>query len=307
MKILLTGGSGMVGQNTLAHPDAKTHLILAPSSTELDLSNSAAVFDYVKHNKPDLVIHAAGRVGGIHANMSEPVAFLEQNTMIGRNILMAAYQFGVPNVLNLSSTCVYPRSAPNPLSEKQILTGELEPTNEGYALAKIFAMRLCQYMMTERPDLNYKTLVPCNLYGLYDNFDPIRSHLVPAIVHKLHRAKEESLNEVEIWGDGTARREFMFAADLADAIMRAVSNLQTLPPVMNVGLGRDFSINEYYQTAAEVIGWSGSFYHNLDKPVGMKQKLSCIGLQNAWGWAPPTKLRSGLDLTYKHFLQRIAE
>lgn len=303
-RILLTGGSGMVGRNLLEAAEQAGMPLLAPSSAELDLRDTDAVDAYFAENDIDLVIHAAGRVGGIQANMAQPVAFLSDNLAMGQNVILGALKAGVPELLNLASTCIYPRDAKNPLREEMILKGELEPTNEGYALAKIAALRLCEYIMREHTDLNYKSLVPCNLYGFHDSFAPEKSHLVPAVIRKVHEAKEKGETQVEIWGDGTARREFMFAADLADAILRAADDMKGLPGVMNVGLGEDHSINEYYMAVAKVVGWDGNFTHDLTKPVGMKQKLCAIDRQKQWGWTAPTSLEDGLRQTYAHFLQQ---
>ena len=181
MKILITGGSGMVGKNVLAILSSQDHELLYPNSTQLDLANFKETIKYLKKNKPDFIIHSAGYVGGIQANISHPVNFLVNNLDIGRNIIFASYQAGIKKVLNLGSSCMYPRNAPNPLSEEMILNGKLEPTNEGYALAKIVTARLCGYIHSENPNFQYKTMIPCNIYGCYDNFDPDRSHLIPAI------------------------------------------------------------------------------------------------------------------------------
>lgn len=300
--LLLTGSTGMVGRNILEHPSASDWAILAPPSRDLDLTDASAVAAYTSAHKPDIVIHAAGQVGGIQANIANPVAFLERNTAMGRNIIMAAYQSGVRNLLNLASTCMYPRFAENPLREEMILTGELEPTNEGYALAKILATRLCQYIRREDASAHYKTMIPCNLYGRHDKFDPKHSHLLPAIIYKVHLAKTNGEKTVEIWGDGTARREFMYAGDLADAIMKAVSDIDALPELMNCGLGHDYTINAYYEAVADVIGWDGSFTHDLSKPVGMKQKLCATDRQEEWGWTAQTSLRDGIKTTYDFYL-----
>ena len=302
-KLLLTGGRGMVGRNIQDHPAAAGWDIDAPTSAELDLTDPGDVSAYFRENTPDLVIHAAGRVGGIQANMANPVAFLEANTAMGRNVIMGAYQTGVQRLINLASTCMYPRAAPNPLSEDMILTGELEPTNEGYALAKIMAKRLCEYIRREDPAFQYKTLIPCNLYGPHDKFDPKHSHLVPAIIHKVHQAKVNGDTTVEIWGDGTARREFMYAPDLADAVWKAPAGLELMPDLMNVGLGHDHSINDYYAAVAEVVGWQGEFTHDLTKPVGMKQKLCDTSRLAAWGWEAPTTLTDGIAKTYQFYLE----
>ena len=305
-RLLLTGGRGMVGRNIQDHPAAARWQIIAPTSAELDLTDGAAVSRFMADARPDVVVHAAGRVGGIQANVAHPVAFLDENVAMGRNVIMSAHRAGVRHFLNLASTCMYPRAAPNPLSEDKILSGELEPTNEGYALAKIMATRLCEYIRREDPDANYKTLIPCNLYGPHDKFDPKHSHLVPAIIHKVHQAKVTGKQSVEIWGDGTARREFMYAPDLADAVLRAVDDPGGLPDLMNVGLGTDHSINEYYDAVAAVVGWDGEFTHDLSKPVGMKQKLCDIGKLRDWGWSAPTSLTDGIAMTYDYYLERAA-
>jgi GDP-L-fucose synthase len=291
----------MVGRNVLEHPLANEWKILAPSSRELDLASRDDVCRYFGVHKPDFVIHAAGRVGGIQANISAPVEFLIANLDINRNVIMAAAEAGVPRVLNLGSSCMYPRNATNPLREEMILTGELEPTNEGYALAKIVGARLCDYLRVER-GLAYKTMIPCNIYGRHDKFDPERSHLIPAVIHKLHRAKVEGTRSVDIWGDGSARREFMYAGDLADAIHCALVRFDAMPDTMNLGLGHDHTINEYYQTVAEVVGWDGDFDHDLGRPVGMKQKLVSIERQTRWGWQAGTSLRDGIRMTYEYYL-----
>ena len=304
-KLLITGGSGMVGQNILNHPFAKSWEIFAPSSNELNLTNTLECEKYISKKMPNLIIHSAGKVGGIKANIAEPVEFLDKNMMIGRNVIMGARLAGVKNLINLASTCIYPRLAENPLNEELILKGELEPTNEGYAIAKIFSTRLCEYIRREDPTYQYKTLIPCNLYGLYDKFDPNKSHLVPAIIHKIHQAKISNKPSVEIWGDGNARREFMYSADLADAVFNAARNMEILPNKINIGIGNDYTINEYYETIAEVLGWNGIFTHDLSKPVGMMRKLCDTSLQSNWGWKPKTSLKIGLMKTYQYYLETL--
>lgn len=301
MKILLTGGRGMVGRNVLEHPAAAAFEILAPTSAELDLRDFAAVCRYVAGYAPDVVVHAAGKVGGIQANMREPVAFLVDNLDMGRNVVLAAREVGVERLINLGSSCMYPRGHADALAEDMVLTGELEPTNEGYALAKIATARLCWYVMREDPALRYKTLIPCNLYGRHDAFDPARSHLIPAIIHKIHAAIRAGSDAVEIWGDGEARREFMYAGDLADAVLHAVTHFDTLPNVTNIGLGHDHSINDYYRAVSEVMGFTGHFVHDLTKPVGMARKLVDVRRQAEWGWWPRHELRDGIARTYAFF------
>ncbi|MBU9698234.1 GDP-L-fucose synthase [Rhodobacteraceae bacterium HSP-20] len=305
-RLLITGGSGMVGRNLREHPAIAGWQVLAPSSAELDLTDAAAVRRWLADHRPDAVIHAAGLVGGIQANMARPVDFLVINAAIGQSVILGAREAGITRFINLASTCMYPRGMDTPLSEDMVLTGELEPTNEGYAIAKILATRLCQYIRREDASLHYKTLIPCNLYGRHDKFDPAHSHLVPAVIHKVHQAKQAGSDSVEIWGDGTARREFLYAGDLADATLRALDRIDTLPDLMNVGLGHDHSINDYYAAAAEVVGWTGRFVHDLSRPVGMKRKLSDVSCLSAWGWQAPTSLRDGLRRTYDFYLERVA-
>ena len=297
----------MVGSNIKEHPMAINWNIIAPPSSELDLTNSEAVYAYISANKPDLVIHAAGHVGGIQANTAQPVVFLERNAAIGRNIIMAAYNAGVRSLLNIASTCMYPRACENPLREDMLLTGALEPTNEGYALAKIMATRLCQYISREDENMLYRTIIPCNLFGRYDKFNPRNSHLLPAIIHKIHLAKLNNDPSVEIWGDGEARREFMYAGDISDAIMKAASNMDALPDLMNCGIGYDHTINSYYKAVADVLGWYGEFKYDLSKPVGMNQKLCATDRQLEWGWSAPTSLSDGIKATYDFYLNEFIE
>jgi GDP-L-fucose synthase len=303
IRILLTGGGGMVGSNLLEHPATVKFEVLAPRRSELDLSNFDAVQAYLRQHQPGMIIHAAGKVGGIQANMREPVGFLMENLDIGRNIVLAARQAGIKRLINLGSSCMYPRNHSEPLSEDMVLKGELEPTNEGYALAKVLTARLCDYICREDDSFQYKTLIPCNIYGRYDKFDPVHSHLVPAIIHKVHQAKQSGHEAVEIWGDGNARREFMYAGDLADALLRAISNFDSLPAYMNVGLGYDHTINDYYQAAAEVMGYNGGFVHDITKPVGMARKLVSVERQKAWGWSASHSLRDGIEKTYSYYLK----
>jgi GDP-L-fucose synthase len=303
MKLMLTGGSGMVGRNILEHPSMSKFEILAPDVPDLNLFDYETVKAYIAKAKPDIIIHAAGRVGGIQANIKEPVAFLLENLDMGRNLVWAAKNCGVKKLINLGSSCMYPRNAPNPLKEEMVLQGELEPTNEGYALAKIAVSRLCSYISRENPEFQYKTLIPCNLYGRWDKFAPENSHLIPAVIRKIHMARLNGDKTVEIWGDGKARREFMYAGDMADCIYRAIASFDSLPELMNVGLGEDHSINEYYQAVAEVVGYKGAFTHNLTKPAGMARKLVDISRQTAWDWRPATSLQNGISRSYELFLK----
>jgi len=299
--LLLTGGSGMVGRNLIEYNKDNSWDILAPSSSELNLTDADATLEYVQSVAPDVIIHAAGRVGGIQANIAAPVDFLVTNMDLGRNIVLAGYHAGVKRLLNLGSSCMYPRDAINPLSEDMILSGSLEPTNEGYALAKIMTARLCQYINQQDSAYQYKTLVPCNIYGCYDKFDPQHSHLIPSIIHKLHQAIIASCNTVEIWGDGEARREFMYAGDLADAVFYMLDHYEDCPDLINIGMGEDYTINQYYEKVAAIVGYEGNFKHNMDRPVGMRQKLLSVIRQTDIGWRPRVDLYNGVKKTYEYY------
>ena len=305
--ILLIGSGGMVGQNLLEHPDISSYDILSPRSNELDLRDFEKVENYLLKYKPEMIIHAAGKIGGIQANLREPVSFLVDNLDMGRNIVMGAYKSGIKKLINIGSSCMYPANISEPLTEDMLLSGRLEETNEGYSIAKLATARLCEYVSREDSSFNYKTIIPCNLYGKFDKFKVDCSHLVAAVIHKVHQAKKDDANEVEVWGDGMARREFMYAGDLADALIWSINQFDELPKYMNIGLGVDMTINEYYKEVAKVIGYTGNFAHDETKPVGMIRKLVNTDLQTKLGWQPKTSLEVGLQKTYEFYLNEIAK
>lgn len=292
----------MCGRNILENAKSQNFKILSPSSDELDLLNKKDILKYLKENNPDFVIHTAGLVAGIQFNIKNPVRALVDNTYIGLNLINSAKQHGVKNLINLGSSCMYPRLGKNPLAEDQILSGELEPTNEGYAISKVLSTRLCEYINKEDSSMLYKTLIPCNLYGRFDTFSLGFSHMIPAAIQKIHNASSSKSNRVEIWGDGLTRREFMSATDLADLVFYCIENFEQMPQNLNAGLGYDYSINEYYKSAATIIGYEGNFYHNLDKPVGMKQKLVDVKLLKEFGWEHKLSLEEGLKIAYEFYL-----
>lgn len=303
--ILLTGGSGLVGSNILNHKNSQYYKVLYPTSSDLNLLDYKNVEEYIGLTKPDIVIHAAGTVGGIEANMNYPVKFLVDNMHMGLNILMAAKSKNIKEFINLASSCMYPKNVENPISEDYILKGNLEPTGEGYSIAKLTSTRLCEYINREDSSFLYKTVIPCNLYGKYDNFNYESSHMIPGVIRRIHDAKYNNSEYVDIWGDGLARREFMYAADLADFIYYAVENFNKMPQNINVGLGLDYTILEYYKIISEVVGYKGKFNHDLSKPIGMKQKLIDITKLNKFGWNHKTSLKLGINKTYEYFLSEL--
>ncbi len=292
----------MVGRNFLEHSLINSFNVLAPDRNQLDLKNRDIVTSFLLKTQPDIIIHAAGKVGGIKANSASPLTFLVENLIIGQNIILAAKDAGIRKLINLGSSCMYPRYSKGNLSESEIFSGELEPTNEGYGLAKVTIAKLCQYITLEDREYNYKTIIPCNLYGKHDKYDVHNSHLIPAIIHKIHKAIMSSKPFVEIWGNGLARREFMYAGDFADSLIYCIENFEKLPQIMNIGLGIDFSVREYYETVAEVIGFKGEFKYDLTKPVGMSRKVVDVTLLNSLGWRAKTDLPEGILKTYSDYL-----
>ena len=303
MKILVTGAGGMVGKNLLADPRARDHEILSPSRAELDLTDCAETIDYVASHKPDLIMHFAAVVGGIQANLDNPGRFLSENLSIGLNIVAAARRAGTERFINLGSSCMYPSGSDKPLGPDRLLSGRLEPSSEGYALSKLAAWKLTQ-AIGHMPGRLWRTIIPPNLYGAYDRFDPVGSHLVPAIILKTDEALRTGRDTITIWGHGRARREFMFAADLADFLWRRHDRLETLPETINVGVGEDHSVDDYYRLVAEVMGYAGGFEHDLARPSGIARKLLDVSAQTELGWSPATPLKEGVAKAVAFYRER---
>lgn len=304
MRILITGASGLVGHGIVAALK-KNYTLLVPDRNELNLLDREQVKQYLKKEQPEMVIHAAGIVGGIAVNMKFPFTFLLANIEMGKNIICESYEFGIKKLINLASSCMYPKDSDKLLTEEMVLTGPLEPTNEGYALAKIVCTRLCEYISRENADFQYKTLIPCNLYGPWDKFISEDAHMIPAVIHKLHIAKTSQIESVSIWGTGQARREFMYSEDLGNCVQFCVKNFESLPSIMNVGLGHDYTVDEYYALIAKVVGYTGGFSHDITKPEGMKRKLTDISRQKKFGWQAQTSLEEGIRRTYEFYLNNV--
>lgn len=302
--LLITDSRGMVGRNVKEHPKAQDYRLLTPTSAELNLLDKSAVDSYIKTHKPDIVVHCAGLVGGILVNMNNLAKFLTHNAYMGLNLINSCYENGVNNVLNIASSCIYPRNASNPLKEEMILQGEFEPTNEGYALAKILSLKLCEYISSTDKSCVYKSIIPCNIYGKYDKFSIQSAHMIPAVIARIHQAKMQDIDEISIWGNGKTKREFMFAEDLADFVFYALERFEDLPQNLNVGLGIDYTIDEYYYTIAKVLEFKGHFIYDLSKPAGMKQKCVDITRLKSFGWSAQTTLESGISQTYKYYLEK---
>lgn len=300
MKILLTGGNGMLGKaiRRLAPPDVE---LVCPSRQELDLCDKEAVRRYVQDRPVDLVIHAAAKVGGIAANIANPIDFLTENIAINVNVAMAAADAGVRHLIFVGSSCMYPKDYTNPLKEEYLMAAPLEETNEGYALAKIVGARLCAYLSSQR-GLFYRTIMPCNLYGPGDHFEPERSHLVAAAIQKVGSAQAQGQDSVLVWGDGTARREFLYVDDLASWLLSlSTERIEAMPEMINVGAGYDHTVREYYEAVMQVLGFDGRLDFDVTKPKGMQRKLMDSSRAAAFGWAPRTSLAEGIALTWEYF------
>lgn len=301
-RILVTGGSGMLGSAVVRSLAGHSCVVLAPSSREVDLLNARSIHEYILDSSPDAIVHAAGKVGGIAANISEPTSFLYENMMMGMNLVKVASTIGVPELINIGSSCMYPRDVEGLLTEDLLLTGGLEPTNEGYALAKIATDKYCQFARSEL-GLAYITLIPSNLYGPGDHFDSARGHLIAAAILKIWTAAQRGDESVDVWGSGTARREFTYVDDVADwiASIAATRVPKEFPSRMNVGVGVDHTVNEFYRAIAEIIRYNGVLKNDRSKPEGMRRKLMDSSLAASFGWAPTTALREGLRLTLDFF------
>jgi GDPmannose 4,6-dehydratase len=276
----------------------------------MDLLDFRRVSEVIDNIKPDLIIHTAGLVGGIQANSAAMFDFMMDNITMGLNVVRAAKQLGVPKLINLGSTCMYPKDAKQPMREEYLFTGPLEPTNEGYAIAKNAVQRACQYASLENK-LSYKTYIPCNLFGRWDHYDSEKSHLLPAIIKKVHEAVKKLEYQpdasIEIWGTGSPRREFMDAADLADFIFFSMDKFEDVPQIINVSTGTDLSISELYHKTKNIIAGGKAkkikFAHNLSKPDGMYRKLSDVSRQTKLGWAPKISFEDSVARAYSFFAE----
>ena len=293
----------MVGKNLINHNNAKEFSISNPTSKEVNLLDKSTILNWLSRNPTDLVIHCAGLVGGIQANINNQSGFLFNNLQMGINLIDAAYKSGIRNFINLGSSCMYPKNISNEIDESMLLSGKLEETNEGYAIAKISVAKYCQFLSDE--EFNYKTIIPCNIYGKYDDFSETGSHMIPGVIARMHKAKINKEDYIKIWGDGTARREFMYAEDLADAIWFCVKNIKKIPKFINVGIGEDFAIRDYYQTISQIVGFKGEFKFDRTKPVGMKRKLISSKKINQLGWMPKFSLNKGISCTYNYYTKEI--
>ncbi|MEO8729098.1 MAG: GDP-L-fucose synthase [Rhodoferax sp.] len=310
-KIYVAGHRGLAGGAILRTLQARGYNnLVVRTHAELDLEDGAATQQFFEQERPDVVFLAAAKVGGIHANNTYPVDFLMGNLLIEANIFRAAHACGVQRLVFLGSSCIYPRDCPQPIKEEYLLTGVLEPTNRPYALAKIAGVEMC-WSYNRQYVTKWLAAMPTNLYGPGDNYDLQNSHVLPALIRKMHDAKLSGVKEVVLWGSGTPKREFLYVDDLADALVFLASldetrySALTNPlhcPLINVGSGEDLTIRELAETIAEVVGFKGSFVQNTSKPDGTMRKVMDTSKIKQLGWSPTTGLTEGIRLTYENYL-----
>lgn len=302
--IYIAGHNGMVGSAIWRTLTAKGYTnLIGVTSKELDLRNQQAVQEFMNQNKPEVIIDAAAKVGGILANNNYPYQFIMENMQIQNNLIDTALKTGVAKFIFLGSSCIYPKLAPQPLKEEYLLTNSLEPTNEWYAIAKITGVKACQAIRNQFGK-DYVSLMPTNLYGTQDNFDLNTSHVLPAMMRKFHEAKEANHAPVTLWGSGTPMREFLFVDDMAEAVVFALEN--ELPDYLyNVGTGEDLTIKELAETIQKIIGHQGEIIWDASKPDGTPRKLMDISKMHELGWKHQINLEEGIQQTYDWFLTNI--
>lgn len=309
MRIFVAGHRGMVGSAILRRLEAQGVKTITRTRAELDLTSQADVRAFYERAKPDAVVVAAAKVGGIHANNTFPADFIYENLMIEANLIHGAYQVGVGRLLFLGSSCIYPRDAAQPMAENALLTGTLEPTNEPYAIAKIAGIKLCE-SYNRQHGTDFRSVMPTNLYGPGDNFHPENSHVLPALIRRFNEAAVQGLDEVAVWGSGRPRREFMHVDDMAEACLfvmkldRETYAQHTTPMLshINVGTGTDASIAELAHLVADVAGFKGRITFDATKPDGTLRKLMDVSRLTSMGWTAKTNLKDGLGQTYAWFL-----
>ncbi len=302
MKVFVAGGTGLVGSSLIRNAP-KDFQIYSPSRAELNLEDKAAVFAALKREQPDAVILAAAKVGGILANSKFQRDFLAKNLEIQDSVIMSARDLGIPKLAFLGSSCIYPRDAAQPISEDSLMTGPLEPTNEGYALAKITGVRLCK-AISDEDGFSYFSLMPTNLYGPNDNFHPEHSHVPAALIRRFHEAKVKRIDTVKVWGSGKPRREFMHVDDLADACWTLLNKAKG-GELLNVGTGKDVSIAEFSQIVADAVGFDGQIEFDTSKPDGTPRKLLAVERIHSYGWKHKIELKAGIARTYDWFIDAL--
>ena len=303
-KIYVAGHRGMVGSAIVRELRRREFLnIIEKTGSELDLRNQADTDSFFRDEKPEYVFMAAARVGGILANISDQAKFLMENLQIGCNVIDSAFKHGVKKLLFLGSSCIYPKETEQPISENSLLTGSLEPTNEGYAIAKIAGLKLCEYY-NKQYGAGFVSVMPCNLYGYNDNFNLHTSHMLPALIRKFHEGKLNNAKTVTVWGTGKVYRELLFVDDLAKACVFVMNNYSGAD-FLNVGYGEDFTVTEIANMLKRISGFEGDIIYDTTKPDGMFRKIMDSGRIRELGWKPEVSLYDGIKLTYDWYANNI--
>ena len=301
-KILITGSDGMLGKSIINSSKFSKCKLIYTSRKSLDLRNIKSFEKFLKKNKPNIVIHCAAKVGGIKDNINYPLDYLNDNFLINHNVINTCYKFKIKNFINIASSCIYPKNFSKKLKENNLLDGKLEDTNEGYALSKIFGLKLCK-LISNIKGYNYISVIPCNLFGPYDKFDIDRAHLLPSIIKKTLDAKKNNKKIIEMWGNGLVKREFLYIDDLVDFIYICINKLKKVPHVVNVGYDKDFTVKHFYQMVINIVDKNMKIKKKLNMPVGQKFKLLDISVAKKFGWSPKTKIQDGILKTIK-FLEQ---
>lgn len=302
-KVWVAGETGMVGQAVIRNLANENVKILSAPHDALDLTNQAQTYDWIGTNKPDVIIMAAGKVGGIGANNNAPAEFLFDNLSMAQNVIHSAFKAKVEKLVYLGSSCIYPKFAEQPIKESALLTGELEPTNEAYALAKIAGLKLCEYYRKQY-GCDYISVMPTNLYGSHDHFDKENSHVIPALILKIHQAKIENKDHVTLWGTGAPLREFLYVDDLAQALIYLIKNYSDSSSI-NIGSGDEISISDLARMISKVVGYEGEIIFDPNYPDGTPRKILDSSKINNMGWNAEIPLNEGLEATYQWFLDNI--
>ena len=302
-KILITGSKGMLGKNIIKDQRFKKFKLINLSREKFNLKDQKKMFHCLKKFKPDLVIHCAAKVGGIGDNFKNNLKYFKENVDINNSVILSAKEAGIKKFINFGSSCMYPVSAKKPLKESYISVNNLEKTNIGYALSKIVSMETCKIINLDKK-YNYKTLIPCNLYGPYDNFSLEKGHMLQSAIKKIYIAKKNNKPSIEMWGKGNAKREFMYIKDLVDFILILIKKFDKAPYIINVGTGKEYSVNKYYKSVSEILNFNPKIVRLKNKPEGQMSKVLDVKISKKLGWKNKTQLKEGIKKTVNFYTSK---
>ena len=302
-KILITGSKGMLAKNIIDDSRFKRFKLLKLSRENFNLKDNKKLIKFLKKFRPDLIIHCAAKVGGIGDNFNNNLTYLRENVEINNSVILSAKEAGIKKFINFGSSCMYPITAKKPLKENSISINDLEKTNVGYALSKIISLETCKIVNKDNK-FSYKTIIPCNLYGPHDNFNLEKGHMLQSAIKKIYTAKRKKLTSIEMWGSGNAKREFMYIKDLVDFILILINKFNKSPDIINVGTGKEYSINKYYQSILEILNFNPKIIRLKNKPEGQMSKVLNIKVSKKLGWINNTGLKEGIRKTLKYYITK---